>query len=461
MTETVVERSYDKEGKLELHRNLCEALSIKETELPDYLRELIQEIAFAIFQTGKDYINKNTLYKHKSPILQEFFQAVAKENYTPEDALKLLMMSFYIQELAIENAQDTQRETDDEIMSDYALEFLHHSLQEYLVAEYIGKEMGVMIEKRKRRPVYIINEGKKALELAWRLFAPRRIGEGSHQVVNYLIEIIQSQADNEKQVLAERLQEFLPYCLENNFLLEYNHQTQPKLSPLDLMQNTFYGYWTVFSYSNQNEILLAIQSKEYLANFLKIANYYHVINLRRLDLSGMNLSGANLSNVNLNKANLRGTILNGTNLTKVDLRQADLSKANLRQVDLSRADLRQVDLSEADLYGVNLHEANLNEADLRQTNLSQANLVKANLNKTDLRQANLRRANLKDISLIGADLTQTDLTQTDLSEIDLSKISLKGTDLSRAKLSQAQYDYAQAQGAILEDVQIIAEDNEG
>lgn len=119
---------------------------------------------------------------------------------------------------------------------------------------------------------------------------------------------------------------------------------------------------------------------------------FHQVNLYNANLSGTDLSGAKLLIANLSGANLSGANLNGANLFRSYFYKADLSGADLSGADLFEADLSGADLSEADLSG----------AELLDTHLQGANLYNANLSGADLNEADLFEANLSGADLRGA-----------------------------------------------------------
>ncbi len=160
-----------------------------------------------------------------------------------------------------------------------------------------------------------------------------------------------------------------------------------------------------------------------------IGAYLFDADLRKADLSGADLSGANLSGANLSGANLSGANLRGADLKEADLSGANLSGANLRGADLREANLIGADLREANLIGANLRGANLIGANLREANLIGANLSQANLSQANLSGANLRRANLRRVNLRRVNLRGVKLIEENLNEAELSKTSLDGAIL--------------------------------
>ena len=87
--------------------------------------------------------------------------------------------------------------------------------------------------------------------------------------------------------------------------------------------------------------------------------------------------------------------------------------------------------------------------DLRGANLQTAHLIGADLRNADLQGANLTGANLE-----GADLTGADLTDANLTGAYLTEVSLNRTNLTRTNLTRARIYHAEAQGALIKDVNL-------
>lgn len=112
-------------------------------------------------------------------------------------------------------------------------------------------------------------------------------------------------------------------------------------------------------------------------------------NLYGANLEKAEMSGAHLKGALLNYANLQGICLEGANLIGAYLRDANLSGSNMRGADLSGADLINARLINADLERVELIAAKLNKADLRGAKLNKAKLYRADLNGANLVGAEL------------------------------------------------------------------------
>lgn len=414
---SLIERKYEKSGQVELLKNI---------EKED-LREFIRDIALSIFHTGKDYINKSTLLKHDST--RRFIEKF--EQKSVHHSLKGIMMAFYFSEVRKQKEDDF---LDDR--NDYAVEFLHKSLYEYMAAEKIWHEMNAFRDHNDRTREYNINRIEDALGHIFTLFSKQLL---SLEIVDYLTEIINNDNETDKEKLSERMSHFLPPMLEKDFLHEYKQKDCNY--PFNSSLNTFYGFWVVLSNIVGDKKIITDSERSRFVFMLRSLLYLNRgrirLNLSNQDLSGADLRGVGLSGVDLRGTGLSGAVLSGTDLRKADLRGADFSRAALRQADLCQADLRGADLRQADLSGAKLLGANLIEANLIEANLSDANLSTTNLSETDLRGAKLG----------GADLSRADLRGVDLRGAVLGKAKLPGADLMKTILSKANYELAKKAGA--------------
>lgn len=92
------------------------------------------------------------------------------------------------------------------------------------------------------------------------------------------------------------------------------------------------------------------------------------------------------------------------------------------------------------LGGAYLHRAMLAEGNLQQCNLEGAVLVEANLNSANLKAANLSWANLAGANLAGTNLAGTNLEGANLTGANLYDSHLQSANLTNACLFQAQLD---------------------
>lgn len=422
---------------------------------PDDLRGFIQDIAIEIYQSGYEYIQKNTLLKHEST--RKFLSKLHNPNLA--DSLKGIMIAFYFQEVK-KNPND--RNFDDN-QNDYAIEFLHKSLQEFMVAEKIWQTFSTFsLRQTPNNKRYVIDDPNDVLRLAFRLFS-RRILSG--EIVAYLAEVISNDHIINNQELACRLAHFLPDLIEKDFLYEFILKND--FRPIDSSLNTFYGYWSTLSLLgvSDNFMLDSIKARFVFlldcllrrsAVLVKLSNQI----LAGVFLEGINLSSATLVNSDVSNAILKNVLLDGADMTSINLSgtrliNADLSRACLAEAKLSNANFENSVLDRAFLKGslaqnsrftdTRFHNANLESADFRNSkfenvsmrnaqmsfsNFAQANLKGADLTLAILRGANLRSTNLSSVRLVSADLTNADLSDAELTNIDLTDAKISGAKIT-------------------------------
>lgn len=252
------------------------------------------------------------------------------------------------------------------------LQFVHKSIYEYFVAEYIYQNIIKYIEVK--------NNEDFAKKLA-KLF--------------------------KKNVISDEIKEFLYYKIENN---------------LDILENidNFYSFL-----ENTIELMIEDGMTYYLEEkeknilkceeniFTSLMTLIHIIfNLQKGKKNNISYIFNNLEN----RVNLSKQILNCRNYIK------DLSFINLIGTNLRGAYLRGADLRNADLRGADLTVAYLTNADLKGTYLTSAYLTGAYLTGADLRDADLRGANLTNAYLRGANLIGADLSDAKFNKINIREI---------------------------------------
>ena len=369
------------------------------------------------------------------------------------------MVAFYMKEVKKEGSDQEEEDRN------YAIEFLHKSLQEYLVARNIWETAkDKFLEKSNRSNKHVINSWQDALEVIRELFAQKEL---SSEVQVYLVEMIKQDSDEEKNKLQERLLEFFNEMVKRDFG-EFSKIRSEDSLPINESLNSFYGCWLLISHIGLDKekwkeihldrFIYLLQSpppvqSRYLWLFEK-ANLQGAI-LQRVNLNGANLQGANLKkvnlyqallhHVNLRRANLNEAILLRTNFSFARLQGANLQKtilegANLNEANLTGANLTGANLTGARLYDANFEGAFLERAFLEHANCEEANFKRANLKKASLRHAYLRGANLEGANLEGANLWQANLYRAILYRAILRGANLEGANLEGANLEGAIVD---------------------
>jgi uncharacterized protein YjbI with pentapeptide repeats len=423
----LIKRGWDKGGNIATLKGL-------DTES---LRHALQDMAHAIYHSEKGYLYRSAL--DKLPKVKELGEALDNKI----EIWRSVMVAFYIGEVR----KGDRRENEDDKSYDYALEFIHKSLYEYLCAEKIWRDIkdGFNIKPRK---------AEHAIDYLWDIFRNKVI---SVEITQYLIEIIQNDDYPRKRFLYENLVYYLNDLVSCNFL-----SRDVVIFQLDSIQSTFYGYWTIISHLKegaeyfQKEMLLQIIP---FITFVSQRARGPYFNLSKADLSGINLSysnfsganlfGANLSYTNLFGANLSDANLSGANLSKAILSKADFSGANLSGANLSGANLLWALLIDANLAGANLADANFIFTRMGAANLNQANLTGANLTQAELIRANLENAVIVGACLIKVNLFRSSLVNANLKNAILDRVNMTDTDLTNANLARTRLTNAMLMGVIL------------
>ena len=268
------------------------------------------------------------------------------------------------------------------------IEFVHKSIYEYFVSEYIIQQI--------KNVIYSDDFKQKLASFFGKTFV--------HRILS--VEII----------------DFLKYKISNCDLMRVYDRV---IKAFQLMMENGMTSYTHICYNNVIDCEMRI-----FANMLEIIHLWKNTSPQLAD----KLIGYIKYNRN-QKLNLCEMVLK-----KSDLRRSELAYANLEKAYLSLSDLRNSNLRE-----VNLNGAHLNNADLRKSDLTLAELVEADLRGVDFRFVYLVRANLRQADLRKANLKETDLNGAYLEGADLRGADLTGTCLRGAKLGDAIFDENQVQ----------------
>ncbi|NBJ95302.1 pentapeptide repeat-containing protein, partial [Parablautia muri] len=286
----------------------------------------------------------------------------------------------------------------------YNIEFIHKSIYEYFVAEYIFTSL-----------FKVINESKQSVAGVLGKILPKRL-------------------------ISSEVLEFLAYKIKKT---ELNYKFDIIINAFQLMLQDGMTYYTSECYKNAIECemqvfanmleILHLWNNEPLEFISPIINYIEYnkklhLNLAYVNLKNKNLVGVNLNEANLKNANLGSSELNEIKLCKSNLVGTNLKMAKLNNSKLSNANLKNADLCGASLCDVDFENADLSDADLTYTNLKRANLKNANLSNADLSAAVLTAANLSGINLCNAKLRGAELDEKQV--ISLEKIyNLQGVKI--------------------------------
>ena len=344
----------------------------------DALRLLLQQVAFTIFQSDKEYVNntqiKDLLKKSSNKTLSNFS--------LNEDSTRGLMLAFYMQKTS-DNSEGNE---------EASIEFLHKSLQEYLAAEYIWEQ------------IKTIASSKPNIEFTFRTlrdcFNDKFI---TPNITDLLIEIIENNNEAIRTNISKRLREFFPVLLEYEFLYPSNRQKNGK--PMQACLNTFYGYWTILSHLEDTCDYIIEDIKQPFCNLLIALRNYQVY--CRLDMVGIDLSHSNLEGADLSFVNFEGANLCNSNLLRVNLMASNLSMTDLSYANMTNAIITNADLTDAMLNKAKLNLSNLSGSNFSYSNLSESSIVSSNLFATNLSHCNMHNADLTCSILMGANFDET------------------------------------------------------
>ncbi len=358
--DTLLKRKWASDGQLDKYQGL---------EEKDF-RNLLQNIAIHIFHSEFEYVRRADFEKdgNLKKTVNRLARKMSLEKLDIKDLLKDILVSFYFKNVA-KNAEDR---LDDDRHQDYAIEFYHKSLQEYLVAEKIWYFFKEELKKKEE------DDWEGALESVFELLSPKMI---TREITNYLIQSIENDgADELKNELITLLKGYLPNFIEHDFLYEYYAKINPRKNPFNAAQATFFGYWTVLSYLGIEENVIPDSQRFRFADLVRSFNVLKrmsLLTLHRQNLAAANLTYADLRNINLFEANLNFANLTETNLNGAILFKAKLIGALLIEAKLYGTSLFSADLSRAWLNFARLRNADLRNADLRDADFSHADLENA------------------------------------------------------------------------------------
>lgn len=289
------------------------------------------------------------------------------------------------------------------------IEFIHKSIYEYFVAEYIYKSM---------EDVLLNEEENVLIDLAdvfGRLFTSQRL---SDEILEFLkFRIRSGQLKGKFEIINGTFQLMLKDGMTYHTNRRYKNIIDIELTIFANMLEIVHVWWQKY-YKFDNSIY----------------KYFHVnedvkLNLRKAiisdELQELDHVQIDLRYVDLREANLRD-FNSGKN--SVDLRYADLRNADLIEVCFKHVDLRYVDLRGVYLVGARLQEVDLRNANLRGAHLTYANMKNVDLRGADLRGAYLTYAKLENLNLDNAFLTDIVIDESQIKY--LKKYILQGIEVN-------------------------------
>lgn len=244
------------------------------------------------------------------------------------------------------------------------IEFIHKSIYEYFVAEYIFTSMSNMLDNSTRKLAGILGQILKS------------------------------------NVLSCEILEFLQYKI----LQEANNKFNIVYETFQMMMKDGMTYYTKKYYKNVIECEMKV-----FTNMLEVIHLWELENYLELDDSLLIYMN---DNINLKKINLKGQQLEGITVKKINLESAQLCWAKINNSILEEANLHKANLEMATITHVNLSNAIITEAVLRR-----AEFKKVDLTNADLRNTDFREVILSDFDIFGANLDNSIWHIDDLRKI--------------------------------------------
>lgn len=244
-----------------------------------------------------------------------------------------------------------------EVVTTDKLYFIHRSIYEYFVADYICMSILVAQSESELAGILGILLNKNRLSI---------------QILEYLKHKIRKCELNNnfstiKKTFLLMLRDGMTYYSGKQYKNVIDCELVVFSNMLELIHLWEHNELLVLN-SNIRKYLYC--NEKYDFNLSKIDFSISEVNLHEVSLKGCNLTGANFYDTNL-----RDTALTGANLTAACLDGLELEAKDLRNTTLRNAILRRAHLVNSDFQGADLSGANLRGADLSGANLMGANLI--------------------------------------------------------------------------------------
>lgn len=380
----IIDRKYAKEGQIEILKTISK----------DDLKELIREVAFAIFQSGNTFITKTELLK--LPSTQLFLKKLPEINF--RDSIKGVMISFYFRE-----TQKSKKDDYDEDKSNYAIEFLHKSLSEFMTAEKIFHSIKEQFLDKRSSGKYYIDDYKNALNVLLEVFGKQKL---SLEIRQHLKEIINNSIEEcEKEELADRMCLFLHDFANTDFLIEY--RVEQGKNPCDISLCCFYGFWCFISCLGlRKNYLNTPLAKSRVTQYLRYISNSSSYSLYELDFSCQDLSESDLDNtdffnctfrnVNFSKTNFEGGTFDFCKLINVNADESYFETASFDDCDLNNCSIRnaffgdifidnsrieKVDFSDSDIFKLRIQESRIIDNTTEETMMIECSFINSTIDE--------------------------------------------------------------------------------
>ncbi|GAA4461241.1 hypothetical protein GCM10023189_36590 [Nibrella saemangeumensis] len=336
---------------------------------PHDLRSVLQKIAFKIYYSGYQYLNKPEFIA----ILNQGELTTLRLVQTDEDLFRAMMIAFYFKKRHKSDSDD-----------DYKIEFLHKSLSEYLSAEYIWEEI-----KNK-----LGNSGVKGAifsEILFKVFSKFMPLE----VISHLKEIINDDKSEQKTYLIKNINNFRATLYEKEF-----RGPNEELNDIKKSANVFYGY---------GNLCASLKMDMKADSNFEVSIYLHILDqyLQPLDLSYWSFYDLNLQGFHAPKSIIKSATF--TNCV--------LDRASFRQSDLSETKFINCKLNFVDFYACILYKNDFTSSEINNFAPRVNNFINVNFSECTITDANFHESTLKNVSFDRSKLFKVSFEYTALKNV--------------------------------------------
>lgn len=372
------------------------------------LRNMLQELAHNIFTSEYEYIHKIDFEKLES--VKEFQELlVSKNNDSLQDNLKGVMVSFYFKEVK-KDEEDIRVEEHNE---NYAIEFLHKSLMEYMVAEYIWEKVQDLLEKNRYKK-YIVDE-KKALELFWNLFNKKIL---SIEIVNNLIAIIKNEDQKKRDELSLRLDSFMNYFLDKDFIYQVGFE---EVSPIKKSIAIFCGFWNILSHLDSSNHLpqLEIYKNKFLETLGIVKNSHNnIYNFSHSDFKNYIFRDFSLDSVNFNNS---------------DLTDCKFFSSGISEVDFNCLNFNYTEFAECYMIDVSFFNSTFSEGVFSYNNCLHSTFVDTILSKVEIHMSNFYDNIFLKVSFKMCEIFESIFINATFDDIEFNDCNFTNTIFNKVK----------------------------
>lgn len=345
------------------------------------LKEVSKAIAFEMYKNNKAFLNKTAL--NNIPAVQDFYEKIEITAIQQKKELyRYLFIAFYWQKKTKEESE--------------VLEFLHKSLQEYLIAEKIW-DIFQEIETA------TCSSAKDALDILWSIPPNQMI---SKEIQEVLVEIISNDSNNHR-ILLKKMIAYFPALCKKQFM-----QKCLDIEPMRAGINTFYLYQLVLVCLNKN-----INTTHSLEKIDHLKFHYSDV-WRDLFLISQHYCGSN--RWELSYSYLESLPLQyGLNVSKIEF-------SILKGVYFNSLKFVRTSFDHSTFEKVNLTDTTLESCSLVNGQFNRLNASNINFSRCDFRVSKFKKGHFRSKSGIHFSLfSNSEILEVDFYEVSISRTSFE------------------------------------